>query len=108
MECVTCPSRRPHCPGGSCRAKPVHAHNAQGAEVVSEDDDASSCTSSGASANDHIERADLLPIRQCGSLLTTLVSLFSFSKLANCHRQKALPTIDRSPAVIDVDPVLCS
>ncbi len=60
----------------------MHARNAQGAEIVSEDDDASSCTSSGASANDHIERADLLPIRQCGSLLTTLVSLFNFSKLS--------------------------
>ncbi|DBB18035.1 TPA: hypothetical protein ACH3X3_003028 [Trebouxia sp. C0006] len=60
--------------GLSYRAKPVHARNAQGAEIVSEDDDVSSCTSSGASANDHIERADLLPIRQCGSLLTTLLN----------------------------------
>ncbi|DBA87516.1 hypothetical protein WJX77_008569 [Trebouxia sp. C0004] len=60
--------------GLSYRAKSGHACNAQGAQIVSEDDDVSSCTSSGASANDHIERADLLPIRQCGSLLTTLLN----------------------------------
>lgn len=55
--------------GLSYRDKSVHARNAS-----SEDDDVSSCTSSGDSANGHIERADLLPIRQCGSLLTTLLN----------------------------------
>lgn len=59
--------------GLSYSAKPIHSRNAQGLEIVS-DDDASSCTSSGASADDHIECADLIPIRQCGSLLTTLLN----------------------------------
>ena len=43
-------------------------------DVLSDDDDdASSCTSAGASADGHIERAEFLPLRQCSSLLTTLV-----------------------------------
>lgn len=42
-------------------------------QTLSDDDDASSCTS-GASADAHIERADSFQIRQCGSLLTTLLN----------------------------------
>lgn len=46
---------------------------AQESECATDDDDASSCTSFGASADEHIERAEILPIQQCGSLLTALV-----------------------------------
>ena len=46
---------------------------AQDSECATDDDDTSSCTSFGASADEHIERAEILPIRQCSSLLTALV-----------------------------------
>ena len=83
------------------------------------DDDASSCTSSGASADDHIECADLLPIRQCGSLLTTLVSLLSSSStLSGSPSAVATPMTvivaeiiqqaSISGPVCDVDLVPCS
>lgn len=61
--------------GLSYGAKSVLGHNAHGMDVLSDDDDdASSCTSAGVSADGHIERADFLPLRQCSSLLTTLLN----------------------------------
>ncbi|KAL3148061.1 hypothetical protein ABBQ38_014347 [Trebouxia sp. C0009 RCD-2024] len=60
--------------GLSFRSKPALGQQSCGLECTTDDDDASSCVSFGTSADDHIERAEILPIRQCGSLLTALLN----------------------------------